>query len=124
MDNYEAAEALAGAFSGGTLIISLIFMVALIVAMWKVFEKAGEAGWKSLIPFYNTYIMFQIAWGKGILFLLLLVPCVNVVVSFILMWKLCKAFDQGVGMFVLMIFLTPVAWLILGFGSAQYIGPQ
>ena len=124
MDNEQAIEALAGAFSGVSMIISLVVLVVLIIALWKVFEKAGEAGWKSLIPFYNTYILFQIAWGNGLLFLLMFVPCVNVVVSFIVLWKLCKAFDQGIGMYLLMLFVTPVAWLILGFGSAQYIGPQ
>lgn len=124
MDNEQAVEAIAGAFSGVSLIISLVVMVVLIIAMWKLFEKAGEAGWKSLIPFYSTYILFKIAWGNGLLFLLMFVPCANVVVSFIVLWKLCKAFDQGIGMYLLMLFVTPVAWLILGFGSAQYIGPQ
>ena len=124
MDNEQAIEALAGAFSGASLLVSLVLTVALVIALWKIFEKAGEAGWKSLIPFYNTYILFKISWGNGLLFLLMFVPCVNVVVAFIMYWKLCKAFDQGAGMFVLMIFLAPVAWLVLGFGSAQYIGPQ
>ena len=124
MDNEQAVEAIAGAFSGVSMIISLAIMVVLIIAMWKLFEKAGEAGWKSLIPFYSSYILFKIAWGNGLLFLLMFVPCVNVVVSFIVLWKLCKAFDQGIGMYLLMLFVTPVAWLILGFGSAQYIGPQ
>lgn len=124
MDNEQAIEALAGAFSGVSMIISLVVLVVLIIALWKVFEKAGEAGWKSLIPFYSSYILFKIAWGNGLLFLLMFVPCVNVVVSFIVLWKLCKAFDQGIGMYLLMLFVTPVAWLILGFGSAQYIGPQ
>ncbi len=124
MDNEQAMEAIAGMFSGATALVSLVVMVVMIVAMWKIFEKAGEAGWKSLIPFYNTYILFKIAWGNGLLFLLCLVPCVNIVVLFIMYWKLCKAFDQGIGMYLLMLFVSPVAWLVLGFGSAQYIGPQ
>lgn len=121
---YDAMQSAMAATSGVSLVISLVVMVAMIVAMWKIFEKAGEAGWKSLIPFYSTYILFKIAWGNGLLFLLCLVPCVNIVVIFIMEYKLCKSFDQSIGMFLLMIFVTPVAWLILGFGSAQYIGPQ
>lgn len=31
--------------------------------MWKMFEKAGEAGWKSLIPVYNLYILYKICWN-------------------------------------------------------------
>ncbi|MCD8169035.1 MAG: DUF5684 domain-containing protein, partial [Clostridiales bacterium] len=25
--------------------------------------KAGEAGWKSLIPFYNSYILYKLTWN-------------------------------------------------------------
>lgn len=39
----------------------LVLSILSIVAMWFIFEKAGEAGWKSLIPLYNVYIMFKIA---------------------------------------------------------------
>lgn len=34
-------------------IVSLAIVIAVIVGMWKMFEKAGEAGWASLIPLYN-----------------------------------------------------------------------
>ena len=124
MENYDAYEAAAAGITGGMTIVYLVVLVALIVAMWKLFVKADEPGWKSIIPFLNTYILFKIAWGNGWLFLLGFVPVVNIVVSFILMWKLCKAFDKGVGFFVLMIFLAPIAWLILGFDSSEYMGPQ
>ncbi|MBR6328625.1 MAG: hypothetical protein IKR68_03165 [Lachnospiraceae bacterium] len=124
MENYDAYEAAAAGITGGMTIVYLVVLVALIVAMWKLFVKADEPGWKSIIPFLNTYTLFKIAWGNGWLFLLGFVPVVNIVVSFILMWKLCKAFDKGVGFFVLMIFLAPIAWLILGFDSSEYMGPQ
>ena len=42
----------------------LIFLVAIFVficiVMWKIFEKAGEDGWKSLIPIYNIIVYFKI----------------------------------------------------------------
>lgn len=120
----DAVYAAAGAVSGLSVVISLVICVLLIVAMWKVFEKAGEAGWKSIVPFLNMYTMFKIAMGNGWLFLLSFVPCANVVVGLICMWKLNKAFGQGVGMFLVMLFFTPIAWLMLGFGSAQYQGVQ
>lgn len=38
--------------------VFIFTMIAIaIVVMWKIFTKAGEKGWKSLIPFYNGYIM-------------------------------------------------------------------
>jgi hypothetical protein len=46
-------------------LISLVFSIAVIVGMWKMFVKAGEDGWKCIIPIYNFYIMFQIAKAEG-----------------------------------------------------------
>ena len=58
-------EALAaGGIIGGLLATTGIFILALyillIVAWWKIFVKAGEAGWKSIIPIYNIYIYCRI----------------------------------------------------------------
>lgn len=33
-----------------------------LVARWRVFTKAGFAGWKSLIPIYSDYVLFKISW--------------------------------------------------------------
>ena len=41
--------------------VALALTVYLIVCMWKIFVKAGEEGWKCLIPIYNTYIETKIA---------------------------------------------------------------
>ena len=41
------------------LAILAVFYVLMVVAFWKIFTKMGEKGWKSLIPFYNMYILFK-----------------------------------------------------------------
>lgn len=105
-------------------VLSLALMILLIVAKWKIYEKAGEEGWKSIIPFYNDYILYKIVWGNGWLFLLLCIPIVNAVISIICMVKLSKAFDQSGAFAVGLIFLPNIFLLILGFGSYTYIGPQ
>lgn len=125
MENYDAAFAAVGlgvyAFS---LIISLAVTVLVLVAQWKLFVRAGKPGWACLIPFYNMYCLFDIAWGTGWLFLLQFIPCVNFVVMIMLYIKLAKAFGQGTGFGIGLIFLNPIFIAILGFGSAEYIGPQ
>ncbi|MBO5572674.1 MAG: hypothetical protein J5947_00325 [Clostridium sp.] len=35
--------------------------VLLRIAKWRIFTKAGFAGWKSVIPFYEGYLTFRIA---------------------------------------------------------------
>lgn len=65
METLTTNEALAlGALAGS--IIVFVFMIIFIawliaiIAMWKIFKKAGEPGWKVLIPVYNTYTLYKI----------------------------------------------------------------
>ena len=131
-----------------------IFLIALavfeIVCMWKLFEKAGEPGWKCLIPIYNAYIFMKICWeGKyfWIMFLLLLVPAVAVglmvggqsnalagvagflmfaayiavgVIGIISLVKLAKRFGKSGAFAVGLIFLEPIFIAILAFDSSTY----
>ena len=125
MEGYDAAYAAAASgVSAVYAILSLAISVLTLVAMWKLFVKAGRAGWKCLIPFYNTYCLYDIAWGNGWLFLLMFVPCVNVVVGIMMLFKLAKAFGQGTGFGFGLVFLNTIFILILGFGSAEYVGPR
>ncbi len=48
--------------SGSFCAIMIAFCV---VCMWKIFAKAGEKGWKALIPIYNIYILWKIGWGSN-----------------------------------------------------------
>ena len=59
-----AAGAIAGGMLGVIGVASIAIFILLIVAMWKLFEKAGEKGWKSLIPIYDVYILYKISGAK------------------------------------------------------------
>ncbi|GFI62566.1 hypothetical protein IMSAG049_01750 [Clostridiales bacterium] len=101
----------------------IVFVILMIVGMWKMFEKAGEPGWTSIIPFVNSYMLFKIGWGSGWLFLLGFIPIVNIVVGIMLSIKLAKAFGMGTGFAVGLIFLPSIFYMILGFSDAVYYGP-
>lgn len=128
MYDYNAYDAAAAAVGTGVLTVYYIFVIAVavltLVAMWKIFVKAGKPGWACIIPFYNMYCLYEIAWGTGWLFLLTFIPCVNVVVGIIMLFKLAKAFGQGVGFGFGLLFLNTIFVLILGFGKYEYIGPS
>ena len=121
------SDSTAYAVAGGIVIVYYLIMLALavlvLVAWWKVFVKAGKPGWGAIVPFYNTYCMFEITFGNGWLFLLLLVPCVNVVMQIIMYVKLAQAFGKSGGFAVGLIFLPVIFIPMLGFGDAQYYGP-
>ena len=45
-----------------TVIISVAYLVVQIIANWILLEKAGEKGWKSIIPFYGDYTLYKVVW--------------------------------------------------------------
>jgi len=109
--------------SAGSTFISLLFTALAIVSLWLLFQKAGEPGWASLIPFYNLYVLFKITWGNGWLFLLLLIPLANFVILIITYVKLAKAFGKGGGWACGLIFLNFIFMPIMAFSKdIVYVG--
>ena len=105
------------------LIVGLLVGLLMIVAMWKVFAKAGQPGWASLIPIYNLYIWCKIVGRPWWWILLMLIPIVNFIVAIVLSIDLAKSFGKGAGFGIGLALLGIIFWPILGFGSAQYQGP-
>lgn len=104
-------------------IITLAISVFLIVCMWKIFVKAGKPGWAALVPIYNVYMEFEIVYGNGLKFLLLLIPFANIFFMIKLMFDLAKVFGKGVGFGFLLWFVGIVGYPLLAFGDATYQGP-
>ena len=104
-------------------IIYLAIIVLFIAAFWQIFVKAGEEGWKAIIPIWNTLVLLKIIGRPWWWILLLLIPIVNIVIWIIVAVDLAKSFGRGVGFAVGLIFLPFVFGLILGFGSDTYKGP-
>jgi hypothetical protein len=106
-----------------SIIFGLLVALLLIVAMWKVFTKAGQPGWASIIPLYNLYIWCKIVGRPWWWILLMLIPFVNFIICIILCIDLAKSFGKGVGFGIGLALLGVIFFPILGFGSAQYQGP-
>lgn len=126
--NAAATGALAG-MAVFMLIISIALAVFGIIVMWKLFDKAGKPGWAAIVPFYNLYVLFEITWGNGWLFLLTflaIIPIVGsiavLVIMIITMVKLAKAFGKSGGFAVGLVFLTLIFEAILAFGDSKYVG--
>ena len=114
-----------------------------IIAGWKVFAKAGEAGWKSIIPIYNLFVQYGFSWKASMaaVYLVLVVVygvggqfggiwttisgvaflAMNIV-DWIGMHNLSKSFGHGIGFTIGLIILQPVFIIILAFGGSKYIG--
>lgn len=124
-----------GGLEGGALIalivIGVIFTVVSVAALWRIFTKAGEAGWKAIVPIYNYVVLLQIV-GRPVWWILFLfvsfIPfvgaIVSLVVSIIVSHDLSKSFGKDVGMTVLLVLLTPIGAGMLAWGDAVYKGPS
>ena len=44
----------------------IISIILIFVAEWKLFKKFGEKPWKSIVPYYNSYIVYKHTWSKKI----------------------------------------------------------
>lgn len=112
-------------FSGVWLFFWLILLVLQLVAMWKLFEKAEEAGWKSIIPFLNVYTLFRIAGRNGWGFLLMFIPLVNIVVAIMISIDLAKHYGKSTAFGIIgLFFFSTIGYLILGLGDSKYVGTK
>lgn len=76
------------------IIILLIVRLGVTIGYWKLFEKAGVEGWRSLIPIYSEYYVIRIL-GKPVWWMLyLFIPILNIFTYFVLLFDLLKCFGK------------------------------
>lgn len=111
------------AISSTLFLFVLAILAFIIISMWKIFTKAGEEGWKSIIPIYNLYVLLKIVGKPGWWLLLFCIPFVNYVFIIWTYNMLSKSFGKDEGFTVGLVLLSIVFFPILAFGSALYQGP-
>ena len=113
--------------SGSAIAASLPGIIAgifVIVCFWIVFTKAGEPGWYSIIPIWNTIVLLKIAGRPWWWIILFLIPFVNIIFLAIAMVSLGKSFGRSTLFGILLLFFCSFIGLaILAFGGSRYIGP-
>ena len=100
------------------LVVILAIGIIVLVAMWKVFEKAGQPGWTAIIPFVNYFFLAKAAGKPAWWGILCFVPIVNLIVWFILCIDLAKRFGKGVGFGIGLALLPIIFFPVLGFGDS------
>ncbi len=114
------------------------------IGYFKMFKKAGQRGWFAFIPLLRDFAMFKMAWtvkafiintvllsvlqicgeSESILigFVAAIAGIALIVVQVKLLLRVAKSFGKGTGWAALLFLVPFVATLILGFGSAEYLG--
>ena len=105
-----------------TLALAFVFMTA--ASFWRIFNKAGEPGWKCLVPIYSAVVFHRIIGRPTWWVLLLCIPFVNLIPMTLECSDLAKVFGKGMGFAVGIFFFGPLFLMILAFGSAEYVGPH
>ena len=114
------------------------------IGYYKMFQKAGKAGWKAFIPLYKDFICFGFAWKTSVFWpyligtiliyvlpgsdslitglLTLACAVVCLVLDIKLDIRVAKSFGKTKLWGVLLFFFPFIVSLVLGFGKAEYIG--
>lgn len=121
VDSTEALGILAGV-GVVSWIISMAICVVMIIAMWKIFKKAGKNGWEAIVPVYNIIVMLEISNIPVWQIVFYFIPFANIYIMFKQYIELAKKFGKSSGFGVLTAFFPFICLPILGFGSASYEG--
>lgn len=90
-----------------------------IITLWSLFKKAGEPGWASIVPIYNTIVILKIAGKPLWWFILLLVPFLNFIFSILVLIEFAKKYDKASTIVTLV--LIPIISVFL-VKNTKYIG--
>ncbi|NOT32940.1 MAG: signal peptidase I [Candidatus Eisenbacteria bacterium] len=96
----------------------------MITSNWIVFEKAGQAGWKALIPIYGAVVFMRILERPWWWVLWLCVPLLNLIPACIVCLDLARKFGKSAGWAVGLALLPFVFLPMLAFTDARYVGPR
>lgn len=105
------------------IVVSIVLLLITIIAQWRLFTKAGEKGWKSLIPIYNLVVFLRIIGISPWFILVMCIPFIGFLAYEVYTSiRLAKVFGKGFGTILGLIVFPNVFYLILAFGKAEYLG--
>ena len=113
-------------------LMMLPFIIAYFVGLWATFKKCGKKGWYSIVPFYNTWILNEIAeldWWYAIIIIFPatfiiknddivgLFNLAKAIVNFFICYNIGKKFNKGIGTTILLFFFPFIMYPIIGFSK-------
>ena len=115
------------------IIILIAALVVYMIGLWKVFKKAGKAGWEAIVPFYNNLVLVEIAglgWWYALILILSSIYSPDdyngivivfslgfIVANFFVCYNLSKKFHKDLGFAFLMFFFPVIMFPLIGFSN-------
>ena len=98
-----------------------LIIIATIAGLWKIFEKAGEKGWKALVPVYNYYIWLKILKRPWWWIFIFLIPGVGFMMMMVISAITSQAFQKKKASDLVLSGLLFFIYLpYLGFGKLKF----
>lgn len=127
-----------GAAAGVIVLLVLGIGVVSFVAWCQLLKKADRNWWGMFIPYYSTYLQYEVAGMPGTLWIIIAMNILTlvlrtpalltingiamVIIHIVHSINLARSFGRSGGFACGLIFLFPIFLIILGFGSAEYEG--
>lgn len=132
-------------YRGIARVTSVLYALSVFFALWRILAKAGMHGWAMLIPFYNVYCVFKLAFYEAFQTLLIYISVAFlgtfltyfggasgpwILAIFVVFWimlyikllyRISVNFGHGAGYTVGLIFMPYLFILLLGWGNDDYI---
>lgn len=120
---------LGGLFGAGVAVaIALLYTL---ITFWRLLNRGGCHGWLMILPVINLIVLpfclCRMAFGRGargLLFLLWLIPGVNLIFSIVWSFAMAKAFGRGFWFGLGNLFFFPLFASVLAHGGLEYCGPN
>ena len=107
-------------------LITLGLIILAIVAQWKLFNKVGLAGWKSLIPFYGLHVFHEriMDYHRRWLWLVMFIPFIGYLYAIYYAFIIPLRLNHSYIMALLNVIFSPITVIFLAFSrKTKYIGP-
>jgi len=126
-------------------VLTVIWYILVVAGAWMMFQKAGEAGLKAIIPIYNMYIVYKICWNTSLFWvwfgisvfaavfgfqtetttgfayiIAMVLSLVQMLIQVTCCYRLSFAFGHGLLYGLGLCFFPFIFTVILGFGSSAY----
>lgn len=108
-------------FSGVMFVIffiSIALAIVNLIAAIKIYKKLGLPGWGVIVPIYGQWILLKAVDLPGWLSIL---PVANGIALIVANYRLAGKFGKSAGFGLGLVFLTPIFYMILGFGKASVV---
>lgn len=94
------------------IVYIIIFITGSLFGLWKIFKKAGQKAWKSIVPIYNLYVWLKILERPMWWFIFIAIPYFNIFMFFLMVWKTIRRFGKTSYVPLLFGTLFPFVYLI------------